>query len=362
MKLHSMDAGITYQPYSPGDEEGIIELLCLVFPKWNQLENALRNWRWKHLEGPHPSEVYVVKDGEKIVAVNHRIVLDIKIGDSIIKAGYGDEVAVHPDYRGQGIWKNLRMKADEKNKEHGIQFDYLATENPIVKENIVKMGYTPHIYSLTHLLMIRDQEAFLKRKQRDDFVTRIGVKVLTMLSGLKNITIEPYQETDFSIIDIDNFDEKIDLFWVKVKDSLEYCIVKNSTYLNWKCDRPTINEVKIRVAMSGDEILGFIVLGLIVDEDYREGSILELLTLPDRSDVVHSLIDSALEYYTSEDVAAVLYQVTKGHPHETIVKQKGFIDATSESNTFFFYRIIDKNIPHDTLKNLKPSSVQLNYF
>lgn len=126
-----MNESITYHAYSPGDEKGIIELLCLVFSRWRQYKNPLENWTWKHFEGPTPSEVYVAKDGEQIVGANHRIVLDIKISDSILRSGYGDDVAVHPDYRGQGIWKNLKIIADEKNTEHGIKFDYLATENPM---------------------------------------------------------------------------------------------------------------------------------------------------------------------------------------------------------------------------------------
>lgn len=358
-----MDESITYQAYSPGEENGIIKLLCMVFPKWRELENPFGYWTWKHLEGPAPSEVYVVKDGEQIVGVNHRIVLDIKIGDYVLRSGYGDDVAVHPDYRGQGIWKNLRIIADEKNAEHGINFDYLATENPIVKENIIKMGYTPSKHYISHLLRIRDREAFLKRKQRDDLVTRVGVAALTKLGEVKqSLSPIPAMNEDFSIVDIARFDQGIDGFWEKVKDSYGYCIVKNANYLNWKHSRPSISECRLRVAVRGEDVLGFSALSLSYDGDYREGSISDLLALPNRPDVAHALIGDAGDHFNHEEVAAIFYQATKGHPYEALAKQYGFIDASSQNKTYFYYRIINRSIPTDYLENLNPSRVQLNYF
>ncbi len=335
----------------------------MVFPKWGQIKDPLGNWSWKHLEGPTRSEVYVAKDGEKVVGVNHRIVLDIKIGDNILRSGYGDEVAVHPDYQGHGIWKNLKIISDEKNIEHGIKFDYLATENHIVKENIIKMGYTPSKHYISHLLKIRDQDSFLNRRQKDNVVTRVGIAVLTGLSEVRHMfSSEPDKTEGFSIVDVVKFDNRIDGFWEKVKDGYDYSIVKKANYLNWKHSRPTINSYRLRIAVRDDEVLGFSVLNITEDGDYREGSIGDLLALPNRLDVANALIVDACEHFNHENVAAIFFPTTKGHPYEGLAERNSFIDASSQNKTYFYYRIIDCSFPAEYLENLDSSRVQLNYF
>lgn len=354
---------LTYQAYTPGDEEGIVELLRSVFTKWRLINNPLVYWTWKYLEAPQSSEVSVAKDGEQVVGVEHRLVLDIKIGDSILRSHYIDDLAVYPDYRRLGVWKNLKNMADEKQIEKEVKFSYLATENLIVKEYITRMGFNPSKHYIAHLLNIRDQELYLKRKQRDDFVTRVGVSALTGWSGVKQFfSSKPDRNEDFSIIDIDRFDYRIDGFWDKVKDDYGYCIVKKSDYLNWKYSRPSISEHRIRLAMRGEEVLGFSALGLREDGDYKEGSISDLLTLPKRLDVANALIIDACEHFNYENVAATYFQATKGHPYEGLAERNGFIDVSSQNNSYFYYAIVNNSIPTDYLENLDPSKVQLNHF
>jgi hypothetical protein len=354
---------ITYTMYSPGDEKGIIELLCVAFPGWKAIKDPLAYWTWKYLEGPNPSLVGVAKDGKRVVGVNHRLMLDYKIGHSIIRSSYGDDVAVSPEYREFGIWKNLKKFTDGKNIENGIKFGYLATENPIVKDNMVKMGYTASKHYLSHLLVIRDQETFLKKKQKNTLVMRVGVSALAGWSKVKQrLTSGPAKTEEFSIINVAKFDQRMDVFWNRVKNSYDYCIVKNTGYLNWKHSRPWASERMLKLALKDDEVLGFSVLDKLVDGEYCEGSISDLLTLPDRTDVANALIGDACEYFSDNGVAAIYFQATKGHPYEGLAKQNGFIDASSQSKTYFYYRVIGDGISVDYLENLPPSRVQLNYF
>jgi len=46
---------------------------------------------WKYRESPVPAEVYVAVDGEKIVGSIHRMVLNVKVGNFILKSIYGDD-------------------------------------------------------------------------------------------------------------------------------------------------------------------------------------------------------------------------------------------------------------------------------
>jgi hypothetical protein len=354
---------ITYQTFSPGDEEGIIELLRSVFPKWKQINNPLNYWKWKHFEKPIPSIIVVARDGDEVVGVSHNLLLDIKIGDAILRSAYGDDLAIHPDYRQLGVWTNIRKVNVKKQIEEGIKFQYLATDNPIVKENIVKMGYSPSKHYISHRLKIIDRELFLKRKQRDNLVTKVGITALTKWNEAKQFFSPEYGRDEyFSIIDVTKFDHKTDVFWENVKSSYDFCLVKNADYCNWKYSRPTISEHRIRLAMRDEEVLGFSTLSISEDKDYREGYISDLLAFPNRMDVANALISDACEHFNNEKVAAIYFQVTKGHPYESLAERNGFIDVSSQNNTYFFYLIINESIPSGYFDNLDPSKIQLTYF
>lgn len=358
-----MSNSITYNPYSPGDEKGIVELLKNTFPKWKQLENPLQNWIWKYREAPLSSTVYVAKDGEQIVGVAHRIILEIKINDKILRSHYEDDLAIHQDYRGRGVWTSLKNLDEKMLAEKGIQIRYQATENPVVQDHIMKLGYKPFNHYISHFLKIYDQKTFQKNKQREDLVTTAGVAALRGLSEVKQLlSSKPIGNEDYSIVDVPRFDYRVDAFWEKVKKIYDYCIVKNAKYLNWKHSRPNVSEHKLRFAVKGEEILGFSDLALRVDGEYREASISELQALPSRLDVADALIGDACEEYGREGVTAIYYQVTRGHPYEELAERNGFIDASSQIKTKFYYSITNNSIPEDYLENLPPSRVQLNYF
>jgi GNAT superfamily N-acetyltransferase len=355
---------IKYREYSPEDESKIVELLRIIFPKWRNLDDPNRNWEWKYLECPNPPEIFVAEDAERIVGVNHRLIMEIKIGESVIRAGYGDDVAVHPDYRQLGVWSDLKKFSQKTDtKDNAAKFGYLATENDVVKDNMTKMGYTASKHTLSHLLKIRDQEAFLRQKEKEDVVTRIAIAALTGLGEVKQrLANEPKPINDFKIVEIPNFDKKFDQFWYQVQKGYDYCIVKDSRYLNWKHSRPTVKEHVYRVALKGEDILGYSVLDVRENMDYREGAVSDLMTLPERLDVANALIENANEHFTQRGVAAIYLQTTTGHPYERLALQNGFIDASSQNKTYFYYRVIGNSIPVNYLENINPSRIQLSYF
>jgi hypothetical protein len=355
---------IKYREYSSGDELKIVELLKEIFPKWRNLTEPYRNWAWKYVECPESPEIFVAEDAERLVGVNHRLILSIKIGDSIIRAGYGDDVAVHPDYRQLGVWSELKKFSQKTDtKANAAKFGYLATENPIVKENMAKMGYIASKHTISHLLKIRDQETFLRQKEKKDVVTRIAVATLTGIGEVKQrLASDPQPMNDFEIVEIPKFDQRFDQFWNNIQTGYDYCIVKNSCYLNWKHSRPTVKEHIFKVALNGEDILGYSVLDIRENNDYKEGAVSDIMTLPERQDVANALIEDANEHFIKRDVAAIYLQATTGHPYEKLAFQNGFIDASIQNKTYFYYRIIDNSIPVDYIENLNPSRIQLSYF
>lgn len=75
-----------------------------------------------------------------------------------------------------------------------------------------------------------------------------------------------------------------------------------------------------------------------------------------------ALIKAACEHIDRWEEAATIFQTTKGHHYEELTTHNGFIDGSSQNSTYFYYRILDKELPPDYLDRIPPERVQLNYF
>jgi hypothetical protein len=225
------------------------------------------------------------------------------------------------------------------------------------------MGLKPTKHTLTHLVKIRDKEEFLKKRDKDNLVTRVGISALTRLGEVKRLfNSDTHNPENVSIIDVQYFDEKINIFWEIVKNAYDYCIVKKADYLNWKYSRPGVSEQRLRLAIKEGEVLGYSAISLRESEDYREGAISDLSALPGRLDVADALIKDACEHIDNWEAPATIFQATRGHPYEELALHNGFIDASSQNSTNFYYRILDTELPPDYLNSIPPERIQLNYF
>jgi GNAT superfamily N-acetyltransferase len=359
----AMADNIDYRFFLPGDEKGIIDLLKISFPGWEELKkNALPLWRWRYLEPPIKPLIVVVTDGDKIAGVDHKNLLQLKIGDAIHLAAYSDNVAVHPDYRSRGIYKEMLNLSLNYRRDRCVTYSYYSTENPIITNTDQRYGFRKFPYYLSHLVKIIDSDRYLKEKKRDDLVTKLGVKVLAGYTGITHPAYsQPKTIDDYSIVEVSSFDDRINNFWMEIKDNYGYIIEKTPDYMNWRNQRPTDNNV-IKLAIKGSRILGYIVTSFDKEEDNLEGKISDLLTISNRLDVADALLKNACDSFVSDGAAAVYYPATKGHPYEELAQRNGFIDASRLKSVYFYYLIHSNDVDNTYIENLSPSKVQLQHF
>lgn len=118
------------------------------------------------------------------------------------------------------------------------------------------MGLQPTRHNFTYLVKIRDKDAFLKRRDKNNLVTRVGISALTKLGEVRRVfNADTNNPEDISIIDAQCFDDKINIFWEIVKYDYDYCIVKKIDYLNWKFSRPGVSEQRLRLAVKDEKFL-----------------------------------------------------------------------------------------------------------
>jgi hypothetical protein len=178
-------------------------------------------------------------------------------------------------------------------------------------------------------------------------IINLGLNIVNIFNDLKRrITRKEQQDKDYSLIEIDFFDDRINDFWNSIKETHDFIVVRNDKYLNWRyCDKRGGNYI-IKIAEKDSKILGYIVYRVNrYVEEYPTGNIVDLLALEDRLDVAESLLESAWDHFRMEDVNLALFRMIEGHSYEKIAKRLGFISHPKKILTFIrFFGIREEEL------------------
>jgi hypothetical protein len=350
------------RPYQKGDDEKIVNLLTKTFPKWNTFKNPMKIWKWKYIDTPQRSNIILAIIDEKIVGCLHSIFFVAKVGTEITSLRYGDDTAVDNDYRGQGISNSMRAFR-EQNFGTLSKYDYSTTVNPIIEKDWEKRHRSHLPFPVTRMVKINDVHLQLEmRPMKNKLITRYGYYCLRILNKITNLfTALIKHGDDFRLVEVSEFDEKVDSFWERVKEDYTFILEKKRNYLNWRFqDNERGKHIKVQ-AVKGDDLLGFMVFGLREEDGYAEGQIEDLIALKDRVDVADALLGYACKYFDEKGVNAVYYQVVQGHTYQDLSERRGFINSRLEVNLAIGYSEYFKNKKEFKLEHLTPSQVYFNY-
>ncbi|MFC5624558.1 GNAT family N-acetyltransferase [Algoriphagus winogradskyi] len=98
-------------------------------------------WHWKHVANPFgTSPILLAEDNGMICGVRVFLRWEFLQGEEIIKACRAVDTAIHPDYQGKGIFKNLTLSLIEELKSEGVDLIY-NTPNTQSMPGYLKMGW-----------------------------------------------------------------------------------------------------------------------------------------------------------------------------------------------------------------------------
>ena len=127
----------------------------------------------------------------------------------------------------------------------------------------------------------------------------------------------------WKVVTAERFDERVDAFFDEAARPFEFIQVRDHNFLNWRYADPRSGDSTIRVAEEGGAILGYAVLHV----GQGRGHIMDLLALPDRLDVVQSLVGDALDQLTPHQVESVHCWMASEHPYNEVLKGHGFVPS-----------------------------------
>jgi ribosomal protein S18 acetylase RimI-like enzyme len=331
---------ITIRPYQEGDEKEIVELLELAFDGWPNFElpcTPLEHWRWKYRDNPQKKIIMSIAESDgRIVSCLHARLFKIRVGKVTILGNQGSDLAVHPDFRGLRITRKLMEDSDEAFKKEGINFEIAFTQRP--RKNPRSFPYKATIFA-----RIKNVDLFLESNHlKNTLLKKYGFKTSLLLNRLRNTFSQSKKKSSnlqsVNILEIKDFDERIDTFWNEMKNQNNFIVERNREHLNWRYCDPRGGEYCIKIAEEEGKILGYIILRKKKGKDSTSndsiGYIIDLLVLPDRADVVDALLSNSIRYFDESKVNLIQTLITENHPYKEAFRKNIFLNSRIEINVF----------------------------
>jgi hypothetical protein len=348
---------LNIRSFLPEDEEEIIKLLKTAFPDWAKRQNAQEYWRWKY-----PLErtmITVAEIDDKVVGARPFLLYDVKIGGSVCNGIFLDDLIVDPEYRQLHVYSKMR---DVSNAwaEKNCNLSYAVTTNPILMQKTIENDESLFSQDFNHLVKIDDVVKHLEVKNiKHSFIVSSGLSLIKATSKLHS-SFSGKDTSEISIIE-GSFDERVNGFWEISSKSYKFMVKKDLEWLRWRYQDPRSGNYTIMQAFMEDALHGFIVLELKEEDEYVEGYIVDLLTLPGRDDVVRSLFGAANDFFTNRSINAVHYRVVKGHPYCETAKNLGFIEPPKAMKMMVTGHFYGNNGQKAEIRSARPDEIYFNY-
>ncbi|MCF4102658.1 GNAT family N-acetyltransferase [Gillisia sp. M10.2A] len=119
--------------------EDVSEIIDLIHLGLSE-KNTEASFLWKHFENPFGKSLGLLAcDKTKIVGVRMFMFWEFKKGDKVVKAVRPVDTIIHPDYRGQGLFKDLTLAGLKKFiSKYSLVFN---TPNNNSLPGYIKMGW-----------------------------------------------------------------------------------------------------------------------------------------------------------------------------------------------------------------------------
>ncbi len=284
----------TIRGYREGDEVPIMKLRSLVFND----SKGMDWWIWQHKQNP-AGQAYInvaeLQDEGKIIGHECYVPLRIKIGDSTGVIAVSVDNMVHPDYRGLGVYKQVRKKAREL--RHQNRFDFIYNFNN-------EIAYRINLTMGTKLLYEKAPR-WIKPLDIKKFIQRYFTKsrlVAHLFTPIGNVVIKLSDRSGTSPIhtkvrEVKEIDDRFDDLWQQASFLHPIMLVRDRAYLDWRYVKKPDASYTIYISEQDGQLLGFIVLKVARNNGLQMGWIADVLTHSKDTPAISDLIAKAIQHF-----------------------------------------------------------------
>jgi len=279
-------------------------------------------WRWKYLENPAGAVIaYVMTEVGRVVGDTVAIAARAKCGEREYPVGQVCDITVHPDYRtGSTLLKLARLTIRE-GAASGQLFFY-GFSVPVTRRISEKMLKFKSVCKVVRFVIVLNAGAYVRGARLPVAVARVAGALGRLALWLR--TRSRYVEWRGKVVEIDRFDDRFDRLWLRRRNDYRIAVVRDATYLNWRyADHPTKTYTKM-ASVSGDDVEGFVVLGMEVDR-VRRGLLMDLVVDPERPDLRDCLLSAAIDRLASQKADVVEMWLPEASDLVDVFRRWGFV-------------------------------------
>jgi GNAT superfamily N-acetyltransferase len=310
------------------DVDGVVKLLRLVF----NVDFSREWWHWKYKANPagfwgEQGDIWVAESEDEIVGCWGVLPVKMKFGPRTITVAQSVDAATHPEYRRQGISKNLSKNVclDIQNR-----YDFIfGFPGKIPLKYRMKQGWKT--LPLSEFLIFLNYDRPLRNYFKNKLVVRLGKTALrAYIAGRKLISRPSIKNGAAEFIEIEKvnyFPNEVDDFWRQVRSEYEMCVERTVTFLNWRFSKH-LGDYHVFIARSADtkNVTGYLVLKETKIQSIKNVlDVVDLQTLLGDYNCALDLIDAAIKFANDKELDSVHFRVPTWHMHAKILSKRGAI-------------------------------------
>lgn len=313
--------------YAPGDDSGIVELLRTCFPRTFRGSSY---WNWVHKNNPlgfhgEDGDIWIAEGSNGSIVGYYGTVRTPLwyFGRENVFAGQVTQLATHPDYQRQGIYKTLADQASLDAKENGFEL-LLGYPNA----NSFRASYSRRKRELfTRVLandyhLILDVQSFVRTKHSRALARAARSLQIELRSSPKRTEKSSEASKDHELTE--GFKEDVYDVWTSVRGSYDIGTNRTKSYLEWRYHQ-NWESYKIVSAMKNGDTQGFVVYRLASKEGVATIKVADLVSKNDGIDAYAVLLDEIARMARTEEVAYVSIAAPQSASVKVALESAGFM-------------------------------------
>jgi len=313
----------------PSDVAGLIDVMEQSFDGWPPFDipGSLESFvHWYLVEEPDfHGRIDIVETDGRVAAGGMEVCRPAMIRGTMRKARMGAFVAVHPDFRGRGIYTILDRFGDEAyDDEFAWWFSQVAAVRHVSagKETVPAVANPMCVF--VHVI-----DAFGAARARSSSLPQqvpdtIGYLAL-QARGL--VASRPATRTSAVVREVAEFDDGVDALWSETAPRFDFIPLRTAAFLNWRYCSGGGGRFRTFVARDGDRTVGYAVLRMV----RTRGHLVDLLVAPERDDVVRTLVTAVERCARAEGAVAVECWLGLRHPYARALRAAGYAVVSERS-------------------------------
>lgn len=304
-------------------------------------------WKWRYFKAPLKQNIlFVALCGRRVMGMFGTLYLPLTLRGRIVKAGFMDDLVIHPSERSWSYFIGLEEAACIESRNDNAPFHFGVSSG-----NLIELHQLLGAVSVRHI-SLDSASLNATRIWESRFMSYplsgAGCLLLPAM-GLRN---RDKKTIGLHIRYIEKFNSAFDELWDSLAARRTVAIVKNAAYLNWRYAGFLGSRFIRLAAYQKNRLEGLIIFSTA--HPNGPGKIFELLARGDNPEVMGALLSQAFLELRKKNIDRLIADFPDRSQTHSVLKKAGFKfpDARIDSNLYMIVsRFLKERSPALDIKN-----------